>query len=119
MRSIISLCLFAVTTLAVVACNTGTPNSNRGNANLTTTNQPGTNVAAPQTPTAPAAETGRITVAELRERMAKNDVTIVDVRAAAAYQQSHIKGAINIPLEQVASRAGELPKGKTVVTYCT
>ena len=127
MRSTILLCFVVVLTLAAVACGTDTSNTNRSNANSTTTaNRSGTDVAqspttaTPATPAAdPNAASARMTVAELQERIAKNDVTIVDVRAAAAYQQSHIKGSINIPLEQVASRAGELPKGKTIVTYCS
>lgn len=122
MRSIISLCFVVVLALAFVACNTDT--SNRSNANLTTANRPGTDVAAPRTPTssAPAVPSDgapRITIAELRERMAKNTAVVVDVRGADAYQLSHIKGSINIPEAEVATRSDELPKGRMIVTYCS
>jgi 3-mercaptopyruvate sulfurtransferase SseA len=43
---------------------------------------------------------------------------IVDVRAAEAFQQGHIQGAVNIPEAELASRVAEFPKDKLVVAYC-
>ncbi|MFT3747433.1 MAG: rhodanese-like domain-containing protein [Agriterribacter sp.] len=44
---------------------------------------------------------------------------IVDVRTAAEFRSGHIKGAINIPLDEVKSRAAELKKkDKPVITCC-
>ena len=60
----------------------------------------------------------RITPAELQAAIAKGEAVVVDVRAQAAYQRGHIKGARLIPAEQIASRAGELPRDKMIVTYC-
>ena len=61
----------------------------------------------------------RITTVELRDAVDKGAAVIVDVRQAPAYQGSHIKGAIHIPLEEVATRLGELPRDKMIVTYCS
>jgi rhodanese-related sulfurtransferase len=36
-----------------------------------------------------------------------------------AYDAEHIKGALSLPHEEVANRAGELSKDKTLVFYCT
>jgi 3-mercaptopyruvate sulfurtransferase SseA len=47
----------------------------------------------------------------------RKKVTIVDVRSREEYQESHIKGAISMPLDQVASRAGEIPKDGIAVLY--
>ena len=63
---------------------------------------------------------GRITVAELKKLYDAGAVVVVDVRTQVAYRDSHLKGALSVPLDQIASRAAELAKsGKPVVTYCT
>lgn len=46
------------------------------------------------------------------------DVTLVDVRPAAEYQAGHVPGAINIPVEELADKIAELPKGSPIVAYC-
>lgn len=43
---------------------------------------------------------------------------LVDLRASDDYRKAHVKGAINIPLAELAARFGELSKDKTVVVYC-
>jgi len=77
--------------------------------------------AAPATP--PAASTQdtapRIPAAEARQALAKGEAVLVDVRPKAAYDASHAAGAISLPLSDLGSRAGELPKDKLVITYCT
>jgi rhodanese-related sulfurtransferase len=65
------------------------------------------------------AEARRIPVDEAQKALAKGTAVLVDVRAAEAYQAEHAKGALSIPLDQVAARAGELPKDKLIITYCT
>jgi 3-mercaptopyruvate sulfurtransferase SseA len=121
MRLFISLSaaiMFAL--VALTACNStdgsGTRNTSKPQTNTTTT--------AKQTP-APAAKTPpgdgvrRITVAELREAVDKGTAVIVDVRSAEQYKADHIKGALHIPETEVAARSGELPRDKTIVTYCS
>lgn len=48
----------------------------------------------------------------------ENGAAIVDVRSKAEYASGHIKGALNIPLEIVESKADELKKYPQVVVYC-
>ena len=67
----------------------------------------------------PADDVRRITAEELYKMYEENKVLIVDTRNDAVYKQSHIKGAILIPSNEVASRLGELPKDKFIATYCT
>ncbi|HEV7508228.1 MAG TPA: rhodanese-like domain-containing protein [Thermoanaerobaculia bacterium] len=72
------------------------------------------------TPAAPTQETARrISAAEARQALAKGEAVLVDVRPKDAYDSSHAQGAISLPLSDLGSRAGELPKDKLVVTYCT
>jgi len=75
---------------------------------------------APQAaPADPLAAARRISPEEARQAVAKGDAVLVDVRAKEAYDREHAKGAISIPLTDLASRMGELPKDKLVITYCT
>ncbi|HEX4960274.1 MAG TPA: rhodanese-like domain-containing protein [Thermoanaerobaculia bacterium] len=71
-------------------------------------------------PAAPTQETARrISVAEARQALAKGEAVLVDVRPKESYDASHAQGAISLPLSDLGSRAGELPKDKLVITYCT
>ena len=43
---------------------------------------------------------------------------LLDVRTPLEYVDSHIEGAINLPLKKLAERAGELDRSRPVVVYC-
>jgi phage shock protein E len=65
-----------------------------------------------------------IVPADLQERRVQTAAApdtaplVIDVRAPKEYASGHVAGAINIPLEQVESRIGQLPSVRLVVTYC-
>lgn len=61
----------------------------------------------------------KITLDELLELKEEDDVTIVDVRSAQYYVESHIPGSINIPAGQTSAMINMIPKNKKIVTYCT
>lgn len=70
--------------------------------------------------TSPAGDgAARITVADLREALDKGTAYVVDVRTDDQYKAGHIKGAVHIPETDIAARASELPRDKTIVTYCS
>ena len=50
--------------------------------------------------------------AALAERLPEQDITVLDVRQRHEYEMSHIDGAINIPLHELADRLGTLPDGE-------
>jgi hypothetical protein len=64
-------------------------------------------------------EVPRISVEDLRAKLNRNDVTVIDVRDNQAYQRGHIPGALNIPFASTESMLDLIPKGKPIVTYCT
>jgi len=68
---------------------------------------------------APAEDARRVTVAELKKMLDEGKAALYDTRPKAAYDAEHIKGALSMPSNEVGERAGELPKGKTLVFYCT
>jgi ArsR family transcriptional regulator len=56
--------------------------------------------------------------AELRKRLKKGLVTVLDVRPADEFAKGHIPGAINIPVGELKKRLAELPRKQEVVAYC-
>ena len=78
-------------------------------------------VAAPVAPAAAPTEESarRISATEARQALAEGKAVLVDVRPKEAYDMSHAQGAISLPLSDLGSRIGELPKDKLVITYCT
>jgi rhodanese-related sulfurtransferase len=46
------------------------------------------------------------------------NVVIVDVRDEEAFRKEHILGATCIPAAEIVKRLAELPRDRTIVTYC-
>jgi len=61
----------------------------------------------------------RVTTTELAELMKDGKVVVIDVRGQDSWDRGHIRGAKMIPLNQIGERAKELPRDKTIVTYCS
>jgi rhodanese-related sulfurtransferase len=55
---------------------------------------------------------------EQAHELVKSGATLVDVRSPDEFSSGHIEGAKNIPVGNIAARAGEIPKDKPVVLYC-
>jgi rhodanese-related sulfurtransferase len=55
---------------------------------------------------------------ELRERLERGDVVLVDVRPPEEFAAGHIEGARSIPLAELERRLTELPPDREVVAYC-
>ena len=76
---------------------------------------------ATSAPVAPAPNDGarRVTVAELKDLLDKNEAVVIDVRNQSSYDMGHIRGAKLIPEAEVVNHLDELPKNKLIVTYCS
>jgi hypothetical protein len=61
----------------------------------------------------------RITITELQDLIKKGDAFIIDVRNQASFDSGHIPGAKLIPATEILNHLDELPKDKTIVTYCS
>jgi len=48
----------------------------------------------------------------------KNGAQLIDVRTPGEYKIGHLKGAVNIPLQQLQSNVSKIRKDKPVITYC-
>ncbi|MBK7183162.1 MAG: rhodanese-like domain-containing protein [Bacteroidetes bacterium] len=51
-------------------------------------------------------------------QLIKEGAIIVDVRSKAEYAGGHVKGSINIPLDQLGSNLAKLKKDKAIITCC-
>lgn len=63
---------------------------------------------------------GNLSVQEYRQRYyePETDHVLVDVRTAGEFFGGHIPSALNIPLDQLSRRIGEIPQGKPVIVVC-
>jgi len=61
-----------------------------------------------------------ITREELKRKIdTEEDLVLIEVLTPAEYEREHIKGAINIPLERVASEVKErFEPDREIVVYC-
>jgi rhodanese-related sulfurtransferase len=57
------------------------------------------------------------TLKEILDR-SREDVQLIDVRSAREFDEGHLPGAINMPLEQVESRLQDMDHGKRAVLLC-
>lgn len=48
----------------------------------------------------------------------ENGAQIIDVRTRGEYASGHIKGSINIPLNELSSQIKKLKKDKAIITCC-
>ena len=64
-------------------------------------------------------EIQRVSIDEAKAALDSGSAVFVDVRSVEAYQASHVSGAVNIPLEELEARLGELDKAQWIITYCT
>jgi len=55
---------------------------------------------------------------DLLERLKAGTVTVIDVRPAEEFAAGHLPGALNIPLDTLDARLGELPDDSDTVAYC-
>jgi len=58
-----------------------------------------------------------VTVSELDAFIEGKNPVFVDVRDVFAYQKSHIKGAVHIPLEVLPQQINTIPSGHPVIVY--
>lgn len=59
----------------------------------------------------------QVRMSEVRS-LVESEAFIVDVRDTDSYEKGHVKGAINIPLNELRERYKEIPKDRTIYVYC-
>lgn len=51
-------------------------------------------------------------------KIIKEDAFLVDVRTSSEFANGHVKGSVNIPLDQVASQLSRFKDKKNIVVFC-
>ena len=67
-------------------------------------------------------EATRVTAEEVKERMARGEqFTFVDTRNPQAWNDADTKlpEAVRVPADEVDEHLDEIPRDRTVITYCT
>ena len=60
----------------------------------------------------------QVSAEELQQRLARDEVVVLDVRPEAEYRAGHIAGARSAPLPALASLVPKLPRRREIVAYC-
>lgn len=60
----------------------------------------------------------RITADTLEEVMSFEEQVVIDVRKKSEFDSEHIKGAINIPLNQIERNLAAFPQNKSFILHC-
>lgn len=62
----------------------------------------------------------RLTASDYKSRFVdvKTPHLLIDVRTAAEFADGHIKGARNIPVQELERKLRELPKDQPIILYC-
>ena len=109
MRSTFYFALIVAAAVVFAACN----------AVDNTTNTTTKSAPLPGADTVYADGARRITIDELEAMMKNGQAFVVDVRNQASYDIGHIPGAKLIPSGEILNHLNELPRDKTIVTYCS
>ncbi len=57
---------------------------------------------------------------ELRKKMEAGEAVVIEVLGAEKFKKEHIKGAVNIPLKEIVTKASQkYDKDDMIVVYCS
>jgi hypothetical protein len=122
MRRAFNACALLVVALSVVsgaACREGGGEGSRSkNTRAAVERRGDAPDASAEKPSDPFAQIPRMSVEELKKALDEGRAVAADVRPSEAYEEEHIAGALSVPEDDWAARAGDVPRDKLVVTYC-
>ena len=52
------------------------------------------------------------------EELMQQSAVIIDVRSPAEFKQGHIKGAVNMPLNEIVNQVSKIKKDRIIITCC-
>lgn len=60
----------------------------------------------------------QVSAIELERRLESGDVVVLDVRPEPEFAAGHVAGARSVPVEELESVVGQLPRRREIVAYC-
>src|SRR5688500_4542987 len=132
MRKLYTLTALALACAAAVILNAACTSGDRAGAErAATSNTPSASsaptpnaastpdaAATPHPTSTPGDNVRRISVADAKKAIEQGEAVMVDVRPKMQYDQSHIKGSLSVPKNELPGRLSELPKDKLIFFYC-
>ena len=77
-------------------------------------------VASPSAPASPEDKIPRVRAEEALQLVKANQAVLIDVRGTSLYDQEHIEGSIDYPLDRINTKDFTgLPRDKRIIAYCT
>jgi len=61
----------------------------------------------------------RVSLVEAKAALDASSAIFIDVRDSGSFDGAHIPGALNIPVNDLTNRLGELDPSTWIITYCT
>ncbi|NRT11165.1 rhodanese-like domain-containing protein [Flavobacterium sp. 14A] len=52
------------------------------------------------------------------KELMQQSAVIIDVRSPAEFKQGHIKGAVNMPLNEIVNQVSKIKKDRIIITCC-
>ncbi len=68
---------------------------------------------------ASVAQVQRVSLADAKAAYDAKSAVFLDVRDRSSFEQSHLPGAVNIPISDLATRMNELDPKSWIIPYCT
>jgi rhodanese-related sulfurtransferase len=66
----------------------------------------------------PGRDNGSVVSRDDVSHLRKAKAVLLDVRPKQEFEAGHLRGAINIPIEELPDRMSELSPGRQIITYC-
>lgn len=111
--------MFLCAALAAAIATAGCAEAEKPVANANTAPPKTPQPAQPAQPAIPYPNVQRIDLAAAKADFDNGKAVFIDTRPAAAFEDEHVKGAINITADDFAVKADTLPKGSKIIAYCS
>jgi rhodanese-related sulfurtransferase len=66
----------------------------------------------------PGRENGNVVSRDEAVKLIKRGAVLLDVRPPNEFAAGHLRGAVNIPVDELPGRLSELPRDQRIITYC-
>jgi ArsR family transcriptional regulator len=65
-----------------------------------------------------ARDAGNVVSRDEAASLSRQRAVLLDVRPRPEFEAGHLRGAVNIPIDELSGRLEELPKNQRIVAYC-
>ena len=66
----------------------------------------------------PARDNGHTVPRDHVAGLLRDNALLLDVRPRAEFEAGHLRGAVNIPIDELSARVDDLPRDRQIITYC-